>query len=621
MAHKYRKESNWLNADTWAFINSLSFKDYILAGNSVANLSANIPLQGDLDFWVQYTDDYIPVLHEMMPWYRHMNIYPSLVELYNDDGLLPKVNLMLTNMTPEETIDRFDFDYCRCYWTPTTGIVYGRGSKESIETKVIKHPDYGTKNKRILKAVKYGYRLSNNFWRGREHLLNRRVDNSVLYSGGGITLADLNMSQFKYTTPILSITDINNVAGTLNELALQYQELLYNTNNNTGLPVLISFSDFKANKNLIDQYVNAIILINPMSNARYQDIRLGDNFVYYYQKLKDIDIKRPIVRGSRQIQDDLCERAPDRLVGRHELISLIEKAPGRTHFDELTDGPSVQDKHFELQLPLCPRLESEKIPLVVIDPIIASTESLSDPTIPSLGVQPREPYLFSNIVKEKVITPISGTHQMIQLNESGTAYLMIDHLPHDLSIVGTTSFEALYDLHPQDKHKIIMYENEVPVFRYSKSYLNTPINLDHTKTRSYMYSGLITDENTDPLPDLLVPFYDYIKTIDPKYNQVICNWYENGKDYIASHSDCQRGMISNASVAILSLYDTDEVRTLELIPKAGTRSVADKFTVKLIHGSIVTMCGTTNNEFIHGIPKHETECGRRMSVSFRQMSE
>jgi hypothetical protein len=44
---------NWVNEETWEFIRNLSFDGYILAGNSVANMISKIPLQGDLDFWIQ----------------------------------------------------------------------------------------------------------------------------------------------------------------------------------------------------------------------------------------------------------------------------------------------------------------------------------------------------------------------------------------------------------------------------------------------------------------------------------------------------------------------------------------------------------------------------------------
>ena len=63
---------------------------------------------------------------------------------------------------------------------------------------------------------------------------------------------------------------------------------------------------------------------------------------------------------------------------------------------------------------------------------------------------------------------------------------------------------------------------------------------------------------------------------DKAYNQVIANWYEDQQDYIAAHADCQRGMVHNADISLLSLYpNTDEhnFRDLHITPKKGTASV------------------------------------------------
>ena len=42
-----------------------------------------IPLQGDLDFWVQQYDKYLTVVEQIGKHYEHFRIYPSYVEMYN----------------------------------------------------------------------------------------------------------------------------------------------------------------------------------------------------------------------------------------------------------------------------------------------------------------------------------------------------------------------------------------------------------------------------------------------------------------------------------------------------------------------------------------------------------
>jgi alkylated DNA repair dioxygenase AlkB len=169
-----------------------------------------------------------------------------------------------------------------------------------------------------------------------------------------------------------------------------------------------------------------------------------------------------------------------------------------------------------------------------------------------------------------------------------------------------------------------MYEKEVEVNRYSKSYLNTWTDLDHTSTRSYMYSGFDTSTNNDPLPENFVDYYKWIKEQDPRYNQVIANWYENKFDYIAPHSDCVKGMIPGAKISIMSFYSNinpNNFRFMELRPKVKTETLVEVFKIRLDHGTIITMCGKTQELFVHGIPKSESDVCERISLSFRQMAD
>jgi alkylated DNA repair dioxygenase AlkB len=495
---------NWVNEQTREFISKLSFNGYILAGNSVSNMSEGIPLQGDLDFWVQDKKYYLNVLDEIIPYYDHINFYPSMVELYREYDL-PRINIILTNLTPEETIARFDFDYTRCYWTPSSGIVYGRGCKKCLKTKIIKHhlPFNKITRKRILKAVKYGYFFPWKFWNKFSYLLN---DDNGSYRFTDIKLEHLNLDEFKLDDATLHITDVNNISATLNELGSQYEKL-FEARNNIKLPVLLSFTDLKNNYELITAYVESIIFINPLSDVDYYNVRLGENFIM-----------------------------------SHKCPPILE---------------NVYDK------------------------------------------------------KKRVI----------QLNKSGTAYIIIDHIPHDLNNLALDTFNMMYKLHPDDRHKIIMFENEINVSRYSQSYLHTPNDLSHTVNQSYMYSGFDTSTNNMDLPELFRPYYDYMKTLDPKYNQVIANWYEDNYDYIAFHSDCQKNMIDDAKISIISLYpSTGDYRSLKLKPKSNNiDSLREEFTINLHHGTIITMCGTTQDEFRHGIMKENKECSNRISLSFRQM--
>jgi alkylated DNA repair dioxygenase AlkB len=180
-----------------------------------------------------------------------------------------------------------------------------------------------------------------------------------------------------------------------------------------------------------------------------------------------------------------------------------------------------------------------------------------------------------------------------------------------------------------------MFLNETEVHRYQQCYLKTPkIDQDTLHKQSYMYSGYDTSNNNGELPELFQVYYDHMKSLDTNYNQVIANWYLDETDYIAHHSDCEIGMINNAAISIISLYGQNEQHNhvMSFIPKNGEiNHIYDKLNIILRHGVVVTMCGTTQKEFKHGVATKSIHDGSeksensdviaRISLSFRQFIE
>lgn len=234
---------------------------------------------------------------------------------------------------------------------------------------------------------------------------------------------------------------------------------------------------------------------------------------------------------------------------------------------------------------------------------------------------------ITHTIKIKTIVPktkIPGFTQVVQLNESGTSYIIIDSIPEELRKIDEVDFHKMFNLHPENKHKVIMREKETEVFRYSKSYGNTPNDLSHIEKKSYMYSGFDTSKNNDELPDLFSPIFSYMKQLDVNYNQIVVNWYDEN-DFIASHSDCTMEMHQNCKISIVSLYPHDDEKNFRFLDvrakkSSGVVTLASLFRIRLDHGTIITMCGDCQHEFTHGVRKQKSS-GRRISLSFRQMCE
>ena len=304
---KSKIKSN-IKQDTMDFIDSLSYNGFILAGNSVANMIENIDIKGDLDFWVLNRNKYLDILHEFKEKDPIMyNIYPSMIEIIFRD--LPIINLILSNMTAEDTTNSFDFDYCRCYYTRQTGCMASEICLNSIFTKTINHEiAYGDiRLNRIMKAIKYGYSFSYNFWRYNPSLLgdrnklcchicrvSRENYAKTMYDGCdhfinkklSIGPDDLNLTAFQQTTFDINITDPANVDDTMDELKKIFYEFYMMPKNTFKLPKLFSIRPKKFD--LVKMYVDKIIIFNPVHDGNYLQIKFSHkklcNFPNYPSK-------------------------------------------------------------------------------------------------------------------------------------------------------------------------------------------------------------------------------------------------------------------------------------------------------------------------------------------------
>lgn len=78
-------------------------------------------------------------------------------------------------------------------------------------------------------------------------------------------------------------------------------------------------------------------------------------------------------------------------------------------------------------------------------------------------------------------------------------------------------------------------------------------------------------------------------------------------------------MIDDYKISILSLYPSDDIKNFRIFTiKSKTSDTCYK--IRLDHGMIISMCGTTQNDFRQGISKFETHVAPRISLSFRQMA-
>jgi alkylated DNA repair dioxygenase AlkB len=179
------------------------------------------------------------------------------------------------------------------------------------------------------------------------------------------------------------------------------------------------------------------------------------------------------------------------------------------------------------------------------------------------------------------------------------SWIEIGALPDDIQV----DFEAIWNLHPPEFAEAIMCGRKVKTPRWQQSYL-----------RSYFFSGLKHDALD--LPEEIQPILDWANSlgVEPKFNQVLINWYENGLHYIGPHSDDVRPLVKRSPIFSISLGETRVFRVKSKIPGR----VID---IPMPNRTVLVMGGDMQSEFTHEVPKvsgkRGAKLGRRVNITFR----
>lgn len=107
------------------------------------------------------------------------------------------------------------------------------------------------------------------------------------------------------------------------------------------------------------------------------------------------------------------------------------------------------------------------------------------------------------------------------------------------------------------------------------------------------------------------------KSIEPialtTFNSVLINYYRNGKDRVAWHSDDEKELGKNPVIASVSL---GAERKFKLRHKKFKENQL-KHEVLLANGSLLVMSGTTQHHWLHEVPRTAKPIGPRINLTFR----
>jgi alkylated DNA repair dioxygenase AlkB len=130
--------------------------------------------------------------------------------------------------------------------------------------------------------------------------------------------------------------------------------------------------------------------------------------------------------------------------------------------------------------------------------------------------------------------------------------------------------------------------------------------------KSYSYSGI----RMDPKP-WIEELLEIKKAIEPiaetRFNSVLINYYRDGKDRVAWHSDDERELGQNPAIGSVSL---GAERKFKLRHKGFDKNGRQAETM-LAHGSLLMMKGPTQHFWKHEIPRTARPVGKRINLTFR----
>lgn len=97
------------------------------------------------------------------------------------------------------------------------------------------------------------------------------------------------------------------------------------------------------------------------------------------------------------------------------------------------------------------------------------------------------------------------------------------------------------------------------------------------------------------------------------FNSVLLNYYRDGNDSVAWHSDKETVMGSHPVIASVSF---GAVRSFDIRKKENHR---EKYAVRLEHGSLLIMKGDLQTRWEHRIAKTTQHIGPRVNLTFRRI--
>ena len=167
---------------------------------------------------------------------------------------------------------------------------------------------------------------------------------------------------------------------------------------------------------------------------------------------------------------------------------------------------------------------------------------------------------------------------------------------------GTKLMEKFIAEVPWSQKVVTMYDKQVITPRLSAWFADT---------YTYDYTSLRKSAPNAWTPELLLVKSIVEQLADITFNSVLLNYYRDGNDSVAWHSDNERALGTHPTIASVTF---GQVRAFDIRNKANH---SEKYSVRLEHGSVLLMKGDLQAKWDHRIAKSARPMKPRLNLTFR----
>jgi len=167
-------------------------------------------------------------------------------------------------------------------------------------------------------------------------------------------------------------------------------------------------------------------------------------------------------------------------------------------------------------------------------------------------------------------------------------------------------FEVLYNQPTWQQDTIKVFGKTYPQPRLTALYGNNGLPYSYSNITMYPH----------PLTPEVEMLMQQIKSVcSAEFTSVLMNLYRDGSDSNGWHSDDEKALGNQPTIASLSLGGS---RMFHLRHKHQKKL---RHSIELTHGSLLLMSGETQHQWQHQIPKTKKEVGPRINLTFRKVME